>query len=117
MQTTLSSAPQPEQAEIPGMVATLCLYENWLGPYHPNTLCLLAQLGQAYWRAGRCERARPLLERAVRDSGQYLGRDHKLRLMALRALRDLAAGQSDFDKVDALQKELGQCEKRAATLQ
>ena len=89
MRNAPTPASQPEQAELPAMISTLCYYEGSLGPYHPHTLCLLILVGQEYWLAGLPEYGRPLLERAVRDAGQCLARDHELRLRAIAALRDL----------------------------
>ena len=89
MRSAPPSASRPDQAELPAMISTLCVYESSLGPYHPHTLCLLIVVGHAYWLAGRPEYGRPLLERAVRDTGRYLGRDHDLRIRATAALRDL----------------------------
>ena len=98
------------QIEIPGMLATLCSYENLFGPCHPQTLCLMTHLGTAYWQAGEPRRARPLLERAVRDVGRHLGEGHDLRLRALVTLRDLLAAQRDYAKAASVQKELLECQ-------
>jgi hypothetical protein len=95
--------------EIPGMLATLCCWENWLGPYHPNTLRLSVELGIALWQGGDPARARPLLERAVRDLGRCLGRDHKLRLQALAALYDVLTEQLEYTAAEAVRHELLSC--------
>src|ERR1700689_2907889 len=84
---------EKERSQLPGMLATLCSYENWLGPYHPQTLCLMTQVAVAYWQAGEPGYARPLLERSVRDLGRHLGAEHDLRLLAMAALRDLFLAQ------------------------
>jgi len=97
-------------SELPSMVATLCSYENWLGPYHPQTLRLMVLVGIAYCQAGDPDSARSLLERVVRDLGRHLGRDHEVRLRAIEALRDLFIQQSDYQKAGAVQKELWQCQ-------
>ena len=88
------------------MLATLCQYESMLGPYHPQTLCLLTQVAGAYLQEGKWHYARPLLERAVRDTGKYLGHAHDLRLRAIAGLRDLAAAQGEYDRAEALEAEL-----------
>jgi hypothetical protein len=88
------------------MLATLCSYESWFGPYHPQTLRLMAQVAIAYWHAGEPGLARPLLEQAVRDLGRHLGADHDLRLLAIATLRDLFVEQRDYEKAAAVQKEL-----------
>ncbi len=88
MQTAAAPANTIDRAEIPGMIATLCSYESWFGPYHLQTLGLMSQVALAYCQAGQPDRARPLLERVVRDVGRCLGRDHDLRLRAIAALRD-----------------------------
>lgn len=71
------------------MLATLCSYEDRFGPHHPQTLILMAQLGVAYWQAGRADLARPLLVNSVRDLAQHVGKDNASRLQAMAALRDL----------------------------
>ncbi len=110
-------AIQPGQAELPGMLATLCFYDNWLGPYHPQTLRLAALVADACWQAGIFDHARPLLERAVRDIGRYLGQNHNLRLRAMAALRDLLVAQGDYDEAGMLQTELQRHQKHATVLQ
>jgi len=91
------------------MLATLCSYESWFGPYHPQTLRLMTQVAIAVWRAGEPQ-ARPLLERAVRDLGHHLGADHDLRLQAIVALRDLLVEQGDYERAASVQKELLECQ-------
>ncbi len=91
------------------MLATLCSYESWLGPYHPQTLRLMTQVAIAYWQAGEPQ-ARTLLELAVRDLGRHLGADHDLRLRAIATLRDLFVEQSDFGRAASVQRELLECQ-------
>ncbi len=93
------------------MVATLCSYESWFGPYHPQTLCLMTQVAIAYWQAGEPQ-ARPLLERVVWDLGRHLGADHALRLRALAALGDLLVAERDFERSASVQRELLECQTR-----
>src|ERR1700733_12248336 len=97
-----------ERTELPAMLATLCSYESWLGPYHPQTLRLMTQVAIAYWQAGEPE-ARPLLERAARDVGRHLGADHDLRLRAMASLRDLFVEQRDYERAASVQRELLEC--------
>jgi hypothetical protein len=92
------------------MLATLCWYESWLGPYHPQTLRLMAQVAIAYWQAGEAGHARPLLERAIRDLRRYGGPDQDLRLRAMAVLRDLFVAQRDFERAGAAQRELLECQ-------
>jgi hypothetical protein len=98
------------QTELPGMLATLCSYENLFGPYHPQTLCLMAEVANAYWQVGELGHARPLLEKAVRDLGRHLGAGHDLRLRALASLRDLFVAQRDYERAGAAQRELLECQ-------
>jgi hypothetical protein len=105
------------EADLQGMLSTLCLYDNWLGPYHPQTLRLLAQAGSACWRAGFCDYARPLLERAVRDIGRYLLQDTELQVNALSDLGDLLASVGEYERSAALRAELAQLAKRASVVQ
>lgn len=109
---TAGAAKSMEQGELASMLATLCSYESWFGPYHPQTLCLMAQVASAYWQAGEPRRARPLLERVVRDLGRFLDRDHDLRLRALATLRDLLVAQRDFGRAASVQTELLECQIR-----
>jgi hypothetical protein len=61
---------------LPGMLATLCCYENQFGPYHPVTLRLMTEVGVEYGRQGEIKKATCLLQRAVRDLTRFLGADH-----------------------------------------
>jgi hypothetical protein len=96
----------PHPRDLPSMLATLCSYENQFGPRHPATLILMTQLGLAYWLSGQTDRARVLLESAVRDLGRYIGPDCDTRLQAMKALRDLYSAECDFDRAEAIQREL-----------
>jgi len=110
MQAATTSTTSIDPGEIPGMLATLCSYEAWLGPYHPQTLSLLTQVGIAYLHAGETGYALPVLERAVRDLGNHLRPDHELRLQALTALGDLLLSTRDFDRAASAQSELLRCQ-------
>jgi hypothetical protein len=92
------------------MVATLCWYDSFFGPYHPQTLCLMAQVAFAYWQVGEPDHARPMLERAVKDLGRFLGREDGIRLRAIATLRDLLVAQDDYERAGALQNELLECQ-------
>jgi len=107
---TAASATSIDRAELPSMVATLCWYDSFFGPYHPQTLCLMAQVAFAYWQVGEVDHARPLLERVVKDLGRFLGRDHGMRLRAIATLRDLPVAQDDYERAGALQNELLECQ-------
>jgi hypothetical protein len=108
------SSPEPDKERqesanpcaLPSMLATLCSYENRFGPYHLQTLILMTQLGVAYWQAGQSDHARPLLEMAARDLARNFGRDCEARLQALTALRDLYSSECDFDRAEAIEREL-----------
>jgi hypothetical protein len=101
-----------DRTEFPSMLATLCSYENLFGPYHPQTLRLMAEVANAYWQAGELGHARPLLERTVRDLGRHLGTEHHLRLRAIATLRDLFVAQRDYEKAGAVQRDLLECQIR-----
>jgi hypothetical protein len=101
-----------DRAELPSMLATLCSYEHLFGPYHPQTLRLMAEVADAYWQVGELGQARPLLERAVRDLGRYLGTEHELHLRALATLRDLFVAQREYERAGAVQRELLECQIR-----
>ena len=101
-----------ERNDLPSMLSTLCSYENLFGPYHPCTLRLTAEAGLAFWHYGECAYARPLLERAVRDLGRYVGCEHETRLRALAALREVLLNQGDYERARAIQMELLEGQKR-----
>lgn len=88
------------------MLATLCSCEDRFGRYHPQTLLLMTQLGVAYWQAGQSDHAPPLLERAARDLARNFGRECEPRLQALTGLRDLYFAEGDFDRAEAIRREL-----------
>jgi hypothetical protein len=106
MDTATSSTNQSDRNDLSSMLATLCSYENLFGPYHPQTLLLMAQAADACWRAGELACARQLLERAARDLGRFLGTEHDLSLRAVAALRDLLIAQRDYERAAAVQREL-----------
>jgi hypothetical protein len=85
------------------MLATLCSHENRFGPYHPQTMILMARLGVAYWQAGQFNHAE---ERSIRDLGGNVGRDCNARLQAMAALENLYAADCDFERAEAIQREL-----------
>jgi hypothetical protein len=90
-----ASAQTVEASDLPAMRATLCSYENWFGPYHPNTLRMLVEAGVAHAEHGELGTARRLFEHAIRDLGRTLGWEHDLRLRAMGALREVCARQGD----------------------
>ena len=98
-----------ERCELPSMIATLCSYQDFFGPHHPQTLCLMTEVGVAFWCHGELVRARCLLELAIRDLERYLGREHDVRLRAIAALRDLFIQQGEYENAEAVQKELLEC--------
>ncbi len=102
----------PNSCDLPSMLATLCSYEDRFGRYHSQTLILMTQLGVAYWQAGQFDRARPLLERAARDLARNFGRECDARLQALTALQDLYSTECDFDRAEAIRRELCGWQKR-----
>ena len=99
-----------DPAELPGMLATLCSYECFLGPYHPQTLRLMAHVAIAYRQAGENRHARILLERVIRDLSRHLDQEHDLRLRALAALRDLLLDQGECERAGAVQAEILECQ-------
>jgi hypothetical protein len=76
------------------MVAMLCCYENQFGPYHPMTLRVMTEVGAEYGRQGDLEKARCLLERAVRDLTRFLGADHPATQAAAAELAWISPGRS-----------------------
>jgi hypothetical protein len=115
MELSQKRPKSPTPDELLSMLATLCSYEARFGPNHPYTLILTTHLGGAYWRAGRSDRARVLLERAVRDLARYVGRDCDSRLQAMVALRHLYSSECDFERADAIRRELWACQAAVET--
>jgi eukaryotic-like serine/threonine-protein kinase len=109
MQATTNARPAGP-AELPALVATLCSYESWFGPYHPQTLGLMTTVAIAYWEAGEVQYARPLLERAVIDLGRHVDRNHDLRLRAIATLKEILLAQRDYEAAVAVEKELLDCQ-------
>lgn len=97
-------------AELPGMMATLCMYEGWLGPYHPNTLQMAITLAMAMGQQGELTGACCLLEKVLRDLQRLLKPDYRLRLRAVTALRDCLLQLRDPAKAAAAQRELVACQ-------
>jgi hypothetical protein len=110
MQTAADSATQFNRADLPSMLATLCTYECWFGPYHPQTLYLMAKVALACRQSGELVHARILLERVVTDVGRFMGRNHDLRLRAIANLADLFVTQRDYARAAAVQGELLECQ-------
>jgi hypothetical protein len=107
-----ASAQTVEASDLPAMRATLCSYENWFGPYHPNTLRMLVEAGVAHAEHGELGTARRLFEHAIRDLGRTLGWEHDLRLRAMGALREVCARQGDWARAAEAQRELLECQTR-----
>jgi eukaryotic-like serine/threonine-protein kinase len=101
-----------ERNDLPSMLSTLCSYENLFGRYHPQTLRLMAEAALALWHHRELAYARPLLERAIRDLGRHLGREHEARIRAITALRDLLLEQDDYERARTIQSELVECQKQ-----
>jgi hypothetical protein len=95
---------------LPAMLATVCSYESFFGPFHPQTLGLTALVADVFGQAGEPDRARLLLEKVARDAARYLGTEHSVRLLALEKLRDLLLAQPDYEKAGAVQRELVECQ-------
>lgn len=110
MQITGKSGAPIDRTELPSMLATLCSYESRFGPYHPHTLHLMTYVGITYWQVGDPNRARPLLERAVRELGAHVNLADDLRLRAIGTLRDLFAAQGDQERAASAEKELLRCQ-------
>jgi hypothetical protein len=95
--------------DLESMVATLCSYENWFGPRHPQTLTMMVIVADACRRRGEFLGARLLLERTIRDAGLYLHHTHDVRLKAIGILRDLCLEECEMERAGALQRELLDC--------
>ena len=92
------------------MLATLCSYESWFGPYHPQTLRLRAQVAIGHWQAWEPHQARSLLERVVQDLDRHLTGEQDVLLRAIATLRDIVLAQGDYERSASVQKELLECQ-------
>jgi tetratricopeptide (TPR) repeat protein len=82
---------------IASFTKSLALWEPQLGPDHPFLAFPLTGLGVAYWKAGRPEEARPVLERAlrIREAKEHdAGTIAETRLALGRALWDGGGDQA-----------------------
>ncbi|HEY7339158.1 MAG TPA: tetratricopeptide repeat protein [Bryobacteraceae bacterium] len=95
------------------MMATLCLYESWFGPYHSQTLNMMTTVAVAYGEQGELAEACRLLEMVLRDIQRLANPNHGLRLRALSALRDFWLQRDDPLKAAAAQKEVLACQAEA----
>jgi hypothetical protein len=91
------------------MMAMLCSYDNLFGPHAPQTMRLTKDVGIACWRRGELGYARVLLTRAIRDLGQYLGRNNEARIEAVIALQEILVEEEEYENATALQNELIEC--------
>ena len=92
------------------MLATLCWYENWLGPYHPRTLSLMAQVGDVSRKRKNLRLPARCWSASSRDGDRHLGRAHELRLEAMTALRDLLLAMNEFESAVRIQGEILECQ-------
>jgi hypothetical protein len=100
------------KSELPAMFAALCSYEDMFGPYHPQTLRLMVEVGIACVEKEEVGPARCLLARASRDLCTTLGRDHEVRVRAIEALRDLFVRLAEWERAIDAQRELVECQTR-----
>jgi hypothetical protein len=95
------------------MMATLCLYESWFGPYHSNTLHMMTTVAVAWGEQGELAGACRLLERVLQDMRRLASPNYNLRLRAVSALRDIWLQRRDPVKAAAVQKEVVACQADA----
>jgi hypothetical protein len=101
-----------EETELPAMLATLGAWEDFFGPFHPQTLRLMTLVASTYRHRGDGDEARRLLEIVVTDAARHLGPEHEIRLAALGALSELFVAQRNYEKAGVLQRELLECRVR-----
>jgi len=110
--------------DLPGMIATLCSYEEHWGPCSLHTLRLAMLVAEELERIGERAASRMLLERVVRDSAHALGAGHELRMDALIRLREVCLAAGDSTRALAAQREIithrpekGACEQFTSWMQ
>jgi hypothetical protein len=103
------------EPELHSMVATLCSYESLFGPYHPQTLRLMVEVGAAYLDRGQFGLAEHLLERAIGDLGRFLGREDNARLRAIKFLVNLYVSRGELERAHFLEQELFECHNPETT--
>jgi|GEM_PF-6086020 hypothetical protein len=112
MDIAVSIAPSSSDArfDLPAKIATLCTYENYFGPCHPQTIQVLIVVAGAFNASGNPVRARQLLERALKDLDR--GRHDPLSDLSIqvrRRLCDLLVEQRDFAPAAAVQAQIAEC--------
>jgi hypothetical protein len=88
------------------MIATLCSYEGFFGPHHPQTLGMAIALAEALCKSDHRELGRRLLERALADLTNRHDRFHPLRLRALELLLTLLCQERDWRRAVTVQRQL-----------
>lgn len=101
---TYSSLGVDARAE-PLLQTALTLRERHLGPFHPDTLASMTQLGHVLANLDRLESAERLCTRALEDANTHLGPDHGVTFRARRNLARLRALQARFDEAATLYRE------------
>ncbi len=91
---------------------TLAIYEQQLGPEHPDTANSLNNLAALYNEQGKYEQAEPLLQRALAIREKQLGPEHPSTAQSLNNLAVLYDTQGKYEQAEPLyQRALGIVEK------
>jgi hypothetical protein len=96
----------PAESKIPSMAATLCSYQGFFGPYHPQTLSVATLLAEELLNNGDRATGQRLLERALEDLTKHHSPHHPLRLRALEAWGLLLRQDRDWPRALPVQREL-----------
>jgi tetratricopeptide (TPR) repeat protein len=103
-----------DAGEIRALLAALESNQHRLGPHHPDTLCVVNQLADAYWRAGQIDRAVGLLDQVLDQLTSSLGPDHPRRVDVLSILGRIMFEQHHPDQASMVLREVLECRVRYA---
>src|SRR5579859_5664855 len=78
--------------------ATLRIWEQQLGPEHPNMAASLNGLATLYWQQGKSAEAEPLSQGALHIFEQQLGPEHPYVAPTLNGLVDLSRVPGNMQK-------------------
>jgi tetratricopeptide (TPR) repeat protein/nucleoside phosphorylase len=86
----------------PLLVRALAIYEEQVGPTHPDTASSLNNLALLYAAQGKYEQAEPLYQRALAICEQRLGAEHPATAQSLNNLAALYRAQGKYEQAEPL---------------
>jgi tetratricopeptide (TPR) repeat protein len=96
-------------SQIQTLVATLDLYSDRFGPYHPDTIEVVKELAIAFWHAGEIDKAVGLLDQALDHLTSSLGTEHPARVDVLSTLGEIMFEQRHLEQAGTILREVMEC--------